>query len=59
MDVLARVTWEDGSETVHYITGMADVAAEVTQERLEHSLADFLPDDEWSRDEYGLPLAWV
>lgn len=59
MDVRALVTWEDGRETVHYITGMADEASAVARERLEQDLADFLPDDEWPVDADGLPLAWV
>ena len=59
MDVRARVTWEDGSETAHCIKNMPDEAAGTAQERLERSLADYLDEDEWPVDQGGLPLAWI
>lgn len=58
MDVTIRVTWGDGSTTLHTLCGLPyhDVAA--VEEVLEQKLADYL-DDEGATDDQGLPLGWT
>ena len=57
-DLLARVSWADGSETEHWLA-VSDEPLDVLEEALSMSLADYLSVDEWPLDDDGLPLAWV
>ncbi len=62
MDVTIRVTWSDGSASIHCLTLFEldddEVDADAEAGLLEQKLADYL-DDGWPTDGKGLPLGWT
>jgi len=59
MEVRLRVLWEDGQQTEHCIGNLPDEALEVTEERLEQGLADYVDEEERPLGDDALPAAWV